>query len=300
MSKQAHTIHVITGPTASGKTDFALSMAGDMNGVIINADSMQIYDALYILGAHPTAEEQQSCPHKLYAALHPAERCSATRWRDMAATHIKQTLANEQTPILVGGTGFYIKSLSEGLSPIPEIDLSYRNEAEALRKELGPQAFHEALAKLDPETAQRLHPNDTQRLIRAKEVVDATGTPLSEWQKRPLIPAPQDWHFKYHVITKDRAEIIDRINARFDVMMKQGAIDEVQHLANMIDNGEVPEDALIVKAHGFRNLRKYLRGEWSMDEAAEHTKAETRQYAKRQMTWVRGQLPPEHTTYHRL
>lgn len=298
--KKTQKILIVNGPTASGKTSFALDLADQHDGEIINADSMQVYKELPILTAHPDDDERARAPHHLYGALSAAQDCSAEIWQEMASRQIESTLAAGKTPIIVGGTGFYIKALTHGLSPIPEIDPQVREQVTAMLDDIGHEAFHAALAVHDPTSAARLHPNDTHRMIRAWEVFQGTGKALSDWQDEPLKPPPASWEFEYHVIIRDREELIERINKRFDIMVNLGVIDEVQALSDQIDSGIVPEDALIIKAHGFRPIRRYLKGEWGLDDAAEHTKTETRQYAKRQMTWVRGQLPEDATHFHKL
>lgn len=295
----AHVI-IVTGPTASGKSSFALDMAQSTNGVIINADSMQIYKELPVLTAQPSADEQSLAPHRLYSALDASEDSSATIWRDLAHREVLDAQKSGKMPIFVGGTGFYIKALTEGFSPIPDIDDDYRRQAEAALAEIGHEEFHTLLSQRDPVIAEKLHPNDTHRMIRAWEVYEQTGTPLSEWQKKPLNPPPENWTFEFHVIQRDRDDIIDRIDKRFVQMIDEGALKEVEGLTEKIDSGLVKEDALIIKAHGFRPLRQYIKGEWTLDEAAEQTKVETRQYAKRQMTWVRNQIPEDLTTFHNL
>lgn len=284
------TIQVIIGPTASGKSAFALSVAKDMNGVIINCDAMQSYNALHRLTAQPDADEQSQAPHRLYGFNHPATHYSAADWRNDAIREIDSTLKKNKTPILCGGTGFYLKSLMHGLSPIPDIPDDVRDAAIALQQEMGNPAFHEELKKRDPETAANLDPMNTQRNVRAWEVLEHTGKPLAYWQAQPLTPPPAGYKFHITAILPDREILYDKINRRTHVMMDLGILDEVKSLDARIQSGEVPADALVVKAHGFRPFRRYLNGEWTLDEAIEYTQTETRQYAKRQMTWIRNQL----------
>lgn len=283
-------IHVIIGPTASGKSALALSKASNMNGVIINCDAMQSYDALHVLTAQPDAEEQAQAPHKLYGFLHPSTHYSAAAWRADAIHEIDAAFDSGQTPILCGGTGFYLKSLMHGLSPMPDTLPDVRDAATALQKEMGNPAFHEMLKEYDPETAARLEPMNTHRNIRAWEVLQATGKPLSYWQDLPLIPPPEGWDFHVTAVLPDRAELYDKINARLLTMIDLGILDEVRDLDTQIQAGEVPTDALITKAHGFRLFRSYLDGASTLDDAIERTQTETRQYAKKQMTWLRNQI----------
>lgn len=284
------TIHIIAGPTASGKSARAMEIAGDENGVIINADSMQVYDALPVLTARPSEEEQAQAPHRLYAVIPPWESCTAQRWRDMAIAEIEKTLKAGQTPMLVGGTGFYIKALTHGLSPMPDIAPETRAEIMALQEKLGNPGFHDALAEIDPVMAERLDPNDTQRLIRAYEVIKESGKSLAEWQNMPAQGPPENWEFSYHVILPERHVLHEKINNRLDQMVDEGALDEVRELDDMIQDGKVPPDAGVTMAYGFRPLRDYIHGKKTLEEAIEGTKAEIRQYAKRQTTWLRHQI----------
>lgn len=283
-------IIVIYGPTASGKSALALQMAAENSGVIINADSMQIYDALPVLTARPSQEDLTQAPHLLYGTLDPAERCSAARWRALAIAEIGRALDSGRIPIVVGGTGFYLKALLEGLSPIPEVPPEIREKATALQAECGNPGFHAELSKRDPAMAARLHPNDTQRLIRAWEVLEATGQSLAEWQALPAEGPPAEWQFEKHFVNPDRAALYERCDQRFETMLSRGALDEVAALGKAIDVGEVPEDAAITHALGFSALRACLRGECTLEDAAARAKQETRNYAKRQVSWLNNQI----------
>lgn len=283
-------IHVVIGPTASGKSSYAIDMAKDKNGVIINCDAMQSYDALHVLTAQPDADEQAQAPHKLYGHLHPNIHYSAADWRDDAIREIEIAWNNNQTPILCGGTGFYLKALMDGLSPIPEIPSYIRDMTIGLHQDIGQAAFHDALKKRDPLSASKLDPNNPQRNMRAWEVLEHTGKPLAEWQDEPLEGAPEGWAFHITALFPNREQLIKKINNRLDVMLNLGILDEVRALDTLIQNDEVTDDALIVKAHGFRPFRHYLNEEWTLEQAIEQTQTETRQYAKRQMTWLRNQI----------
>lgn len=284
------TIHVIIGPTASGKSAYALDKARKFNGVVINCDAMQSYDALHVLTAQPDADEQSQAPHKLYGHLHPATHYSAADWRVDAISEIETAWDNNQTPILCGGTGFYLKALMEGLSPVPEVPDAVRAQTIALEQEMGIEAFHKMLAGKDPKTAARLDPMNRQRNMRAWEVLSHTGKPLATWQDEPLEGAPEGWTFHVTALFPNREKLIEKINGRLGVMMDLGVLDEVRALDVLIQSGEVPVDALVVKAHGFRPFRRYLNDEWSVEQAIDQTQTETRQYAKRQMTWLRNQI----------
>ena len=267
-----------------------MEMAGRHNGVIINCDAMQSYDALHVLTAQPTAQDRLQCPHALYGHLHPATHYSAADWRSDAINAIQSAWRNGQTAILCGGTGFYLKALMDGLSPIPDIPDNVRQSVIDLHKEIGTDTLFAQLKQRDPATAELIDPKNPMRILRAWEVLIHTEKPLSHWQKQPLDGAPDGWSFHVTGIFPSRETLIKKINDRFAVMMKQGILDEVRALDTMIQTGEVPKDALIIKAHGFRQLRRYLNGEWTLDQAVNHTQIETRQYAKRQMTWLRHQI----------
>jgi tRNA dimethylallyltransferase len=286
--KNMKKIIVIAGPTASGKSALGLEQAVKTGGVIINADSMQIYNALPLLTARPSSTDLSTAPHRLYGLLPPSEKCSAARWRDLAVAEIKTCFIHGLTPIIVGGTGFYIDSLLNGLSPVPNVPDAFRNEAVALQAELGNPAFHARLAERDPIMAGRLHSNDTQRLVRAYEVFRATGQSLAAWQAAPREGVPADWGFHVTLILPERDRLYARCNARFDLMMKNDALEETA--AFMCKNH--PADAPVTHALGFRPLSRHLEGKISLDEAVTLAKTETRQYAKRQMTWFRHQIRP--------
>ena len=283
-------IHVIVGPTASGKSAHALALAETHNGVIINADSMQIYDGLPILTAQPSDQDTAQRPHYLYGTLHPNDACSAGTWRNMAVRTIETVLDQGQTPIIVGGTGLYIRALLEGLSPMPAVPDAIRADATQLQKTLGSPAFHAALQTIDPVMAQRLHPNDSSRLIRAYEIFKATGKSLAEWQAISPTAPPGHWQFDIHRIIPERDELHRRCDERFVSMLEQGALEEVEDFSSRIERGEISADAPLTKALGFQPVRDYLKGIIPKNEAIARSQAETRQYAKRQITWFRNQI----------
>jgi len=281
---------VIGGPTASGKSALALELAAEKDGIIINADSMQIYDGLHQLTAQPPREDLKAAPHKLYAALHPNETCSAGNWRELAEPVIHQTLLEGKTPIIVGGSGLYIKSLMEGLSPIPDIPQEVRDRASQLQTDLGNPAFYDEVHKRDPIMAERFHPFHTARLIRAWEVIEATGKSLAEWQELPLITPPDDWEFHVTLKIPKREVLYERCNARFLQMMENGILDEVKAFDDAIKNGEINENVPLAKALGAPALRAHINGELTLDEAIKKAQGQTRQYAKRQVTWFKHQI----------
>lgn len=284
------TIYIIGGPTASGKSSRALEIAHKTDGVIINCDSMQIYDGLHILTAQPLEKDLKQAPHRLYSVLHPNETCSAGNWREMVEPLIHKVLEQNKTPIIVGGSGLYIKALTDGLSPIPDIPQEVRNVAMARQQELGNPAFHEELMKRDPVMAARFHPFHTARLVRAWEVLEATGKSLSEWQKLPLIAPPDNWHFEIEVIIPGRPILHKRCNDRFVWMIDNGALDEVESFAARVESGEINHNVPLLKALGYREILAYIKGEISKSESIEKAQARTRQYAKQQITWFRNQL----------
>jgi tRNA dimethylallyltransferase len=290
MSSMKKTIKVIAGPTASGKSAYAIEIAKECNGVIINADSMQLYKDLPILTAQPSEEEQAQVPHKLYGVLDGSDRSDAMRWVGMAKAEIETCFENGQTPILVGGTGFYLKALMEGLSPLPEVPIEVRRFTTKLQETTGNPAFHALLKAKDPETAEKLDPYNTQRLIHAWEVLEATGKPLSYWQSLPKNAPSKDWAFEVLILIPDREKLYSNIEKRFDMMLNNNVMDEVRALTRRVENGAVEEDANIIIAHGFRALRDYHLGNKTLEEARDIGVIDTRHYAKRQFTWFRNQV----------
>jgi tRNA dimethylallyltransferase len=284
------TIHIVAGPTAGGKSAYAIKLAKKLDGIIINCDSMQIYDGLHILTAQPSADDMRETPHVLYSALQPGEPCSAGIWQAMALREIETALAQNKTPIICGGNGMYIKVLMEGLSPIPETPPEIRERAIQRQEEIGSVALHEELKKRDPESAARFHPEHTARIVRAWEVFEATGKKLSAWQKEAKNAPPENWNFEIHKIIPEREELYRRCDQRFLKMLDGGALDEVGDFAARIDRNEIPETTLLAKALGFANIRSYLSGKIGREAAIKLSQTETRQYAKRQVTWFKNQL----------
>jgi tRNA dimethylallyltransferase len=284
------TIHIVAGPTASGKSAKALEIASAVHGVVINADSMQVYSALPILTAQPSEEDKAAAPHKLYGTLHPNNSCSAGNWREMVEPVIRETIADGKTPVIVGGSGLYIKALTHGLSPMPDVPEEVRRAAAAKQQKLGNPAFHAELMKRDPVMAARFHPFHTARLVRAWEVLEATGKSLAEWQKGDRLAPPDEWDFIITKMMPERSELIRRCEKRFLWMLENGALEETEDFARRIDEGEIRSDVPLAKALGFRPLRDYLKGKITKEKAIERGQAETRRYAKRQVTWFRHQL----------
>lgn len=283
------TIHIIAGPTASGKSAKAIELAQATNGVIINCDSLQIYQDLPILTAQPSAADHAAAEHALYGILKPEEPCSAGAWCDLAKPLIEDLLAQGKTPIICGGTGLYTKALIEGLSPMPEVPAEIRARANALLEEIGSAALHEKLGQRDPEIAARFHPNHAARIVRAWEVLEATGKSLAEWQRLDKTAPPAHWHFEAHKIIPERDILRDRCARRFEMMIENGVLDEVAAFDARIQSGEIKPDAPVTKALGFKPLQAYLHGKMSKTEAIERSIIDTHQYAKRQNTWIRNQ-----------
>jgi len=277
---------IVAGPTASGKSALALAVAEEFGGTIINSDSMQVYEELRIVTARPSDEEEARVPHRLYGVLPASERCSAGRWREMAVQEIEAVWTKGGLPIVVGGTGLYIKALVDGLSEMPDVPPKVREEAQALHNELGPEAFHTRLAEVDPETAKRLPPADTQRLIRAFEVFLATGKPLTHWHAQAPVSEPLSARAQTFLLAPPREDLYARCGARFDQMLEAGALEEVEALLERDLDPGLPA----VKALGVPELAAYLAGDISLEAAADKAKQATRNFAKRQMTWFRNQI----------
>ena len=276
---------VLAGPTASGKSALALALARELDGVVINADSMQVYRELRVLTARPSAAEEVLAPHRLYGVLPAAERCSAGRWRALAIDEIAAARAAGKRPILVGGTGLYLRALIDGLAPIPPVPPAIRAAARARRDAIGPEAFHAELARRDPAAAARLAPGDTQRVLRAWEVVEATGRTLASFTRDA--GAPQDPGDARVVLLLPPPAVLDAaIAARCARMLDAGALDEVRPLLALDLDPLLPA----MKAVGVRELGAWLRGAATREAALERFRIATRQYAKRQRTWFRHQL----------
>jgi tRNA dimethylallyltransferase len=277
---------LIAGPTASGKSGLALRLAEEIGGTVINADSMQVYRELSIITARPSADEMARVPHRLYGFVPSAEAYSVGRYLDDAARAIAETRAEGRVPIVVGGTGLYFKALLEGLSPMPPIDPEIRARLRARAEEEGAGPLHAELNRRDPQAAARLMPTDKQRIVRALEVLDSTGRALGDWQSMPGRPVVAEADAVRLLLVCDRAHLMQRIDARFEAMLAAGVLDEVRDFARLGLSEELPA----VRAHGVRPLMAHLRGELPLEAAASGSQAETRQYAKRQVTWHRRNM----------
>ena len=277
---------LIAGPTASGKSALALALAEQRGGTIVNADSMQVYRDLRVITARPTPDDERRVPHRLYGHVDAAENYSVGRWCDEAAAATAKR--ESRTAIIVGGTGLYFNALTRGLAAVPPIPAAIRNAVRTRLADEGVAALHAELGVRDPAATARLMPGDRARVTRALEVVLATGRSILDWQEKNNKPASVDLARTAKVfLMPDRAELMRRIDARFDAMMEAGALDEVRALAARRLNPSLPA----MKAHGVPWLIRHLDGEVTLAAAVAHAKLETRQYTKRQATWFRNQLP---------
>jgi tRNA dimethylallyltransferase len=277
---------LIAGPTASGKSALAMSLAEKIGGTVVNADSMQVYRDLHVITARPMPTEEARVPHRLYGHVDAAENYSTGQWlRDIAAV-LDETKRQGRVPILVGGTGLYFKALTSGLAAVPLIPADIRAQVRGRLLNEGVGSLYAELLRRDPAAAHRLMPNDRSRICRALEVLLATGRSLSDWH-RDGMPALIDSAGAAKVfVTCERAELVRRIETRFAAMLAAGALDEVRALAARKLEPLLPA----MKAHGVPWLIRHLNGEISLDDAATGAVMDTRRYAKRQLTWFRNQM----------
>lgn len=272
---------VIAGPTASGKSSVALALADAIGGTVVNADSMQVYRDLRVLTARPDPADEDRVPHRLFGHIDGAQACSAARW----ASEARAVLAGVARPILVGGTGLYLRTLLDGIAPVPEIDPAVRAAVRAL-----PVAqAHDRLANVDPAAAARLNPADTSRVARALEVALATGRPLAAWQAEKVGGIAGDYVVHGIVLTPDRALLAEQIARRCDAMLAGGALAEVAALVARGLDPALP----VMRAIGVAPLAEHLASRLSLDAARERIALDTRRYAKRQDTWFRHQAPTD-------
>jgi tRNA dimethylallyltransferase len=281
------TVILIAGPTASGKSALALELAAKLGGVIINADSMQVYRDLRIITARPTPDEEWRVPHRLYGHVDAAENYSVGRWFGEAAAALADTFGQGRPAIMTGGTGLYFSTLTRGIAAVPPVPAEIRRVVRNRLATEGVAALHQELSKRDPATAARLKPGDRARITRALEVVLATGRSLTQWHEDNM-PARLDLAAAAKVfLMPNRDELGLRIDARFDAMMAAGALEEVRAFAARNLDPNLPA----MKAHGVPWLIRHLKGEIAMAEAVAQAKRDTRRYTKRQATWFRNQLP---------
>ena len=276
---------LIAGQTASGKSALALKLAQEQDGIIVNADSMQVYGELQILTARPSLHDMQGIPHRLYGHIKAITPYSIGHWLQDVEQVLKEIKVLGKRAIIVGGTGLYFKGLLEGLSPVPDIPEELRQKWRTLA--LDPSAdLHKQLQALDPNMAERLLPSDKQRLARALEVVEGTGKSLLYWQTQPEKGLLDPDKTEKFMIRIDRAELYKRCDLRFDQMMQRGALAEVEELIRL----QLPTTLPAMRALGVRPLAAFLQGKTSKQEAVERAKTETRQYAKRQNTWIKSNM----------
>lgn len=291
MAPQKLPIVLIGGPTASGKSAVALALAQkfedeDRRAVILNADALQLYRDLRVLTARPDEKDERLVPHRLYGIWDGGRRGSVADWLELVREEIATALDAGWQPIVVGGSGMYLHALLNGLAQIPEIDPDMRAASVARHAALGGAAFRAELATLDPVSAAKLHESDTQRLIRAYEVVKSTGRTLPDWQSAPTDLPPPHWQFGCFVIEPARTTLYANCDMRFDKMLQNGARDEVQKLLER----NLPPDMPVMKAVGVPELAAVLKNELPLENARLKAQQSTRNYAKRQLTWFRHQL----------
>ena len=285
---------IVAGPTASGKSALALWLARRLNGVIINADSMQVYSELRIVTARPTEADEYAAPHVLYGVRSAVEAGSVAWWRAAALAEMEAARRLGKLPILCGGTGLYFASLTVGLVDIPPPAVAARKEARALLAVEGAAALHRRLSSVDPVTAGRLNPADGQRLARAYEVWRSTGRGLADWQSRPGMPAP--WNFAAIRLDPPRENLRSAIASRFDAMLGQGVLAEVEEFLDLGLDPALPA----MRAHGVPEIGAHLRGEISLAIAATRIGIVTSQYTKRQTTWLRHHVLAENQRMHKI
>ena len=278
-------IILISGPTASGKSNFAIKLANKIRGEIINADSMQVYKELKILTARPIKQKYQKIKHHLYGFQSVKKKFSTGKWLKLAYEKIDIIKKRKNIPILVGGTGLYFKALTDGLVKIPNIPIKFRNKIRNLQKKLGQKIFFKQLIKLDPLINQKINPTDVQRSIRAYEVKSYTKKSLVHWFKNTKAKFAEDDFIKIY-IDYPRQDLLDKISTRAEQMLKQGAIEEVKKFLKL----KVGKDKTSNKVIGINEIKDFLNKKSDLSEVKEKITVKTRQYAKRQSTWARGQM----------
>ncbi len=277
---------LIAGPTASGKSGLALALAERLSGVVINADSMQVYRELRILTARPSPEDERRAPHVLYGFVHGKDAYSAGRYAADAARAITAARTAGRVPIIVGGTGLYFRALLQGLSPVPAVDPGARAYWRSQAASRPAPELHALLSARDPATASRLMPTDRQRIVRALEVLESTGRSLAEWQRKPGTPVLREVETVRLLVLPERAAHGATIDDRFEAMLATGALEEVRALLALGLSSELP----IMRALGVAPLAAHVTGQLALEPAVEAAKADTRKYAKRQLTWLRRNM----------
>ncbi|WP_415304267.1 tRNA (adenosine(37)-N6)-dimethylallyltransferase MiaA [Candidatus Pelagibacter sp. Uisw_090] len=284
MDKQSKII-LISGPTASGKSNFAVKIAKKINGEIINADSMQVYKKLKILTARPNKEEQKKIKHHMYGFVDLNKKFSTGQWLNITIEKIKEIKQRKKIPILVGGTGLYFQSLIDGLVKIPKIPIKFRNRVRLTQKKVGQEKFYKKLLKIDPMSKDKFDPNDTQRTIRAFEIKSFTKISMYEWMNRTKSEFKQDEFLKLYIDFK-REDLIKRISLRSIKMMNEGAVKEVKNFIKL----KIKKDLSVNRVIGIDELTQHLGKKINLDQAQELISIKTRQYAKRQATWARSKM----------
>ena len=283
---------LIAGPTASGKSRLALELARSLNGIIINADSMQVYRELRVLTARPDSQQEALAPHRLYGIISACTQFSVRRWLDLAIAEIDIARRTGQVPIIVGGTGLYLQALTEGIAVIPDIPQDIRRRTRALMADGGAAGVYDALKLKDPVMAERLNSKDSQRLVRALEVIDGTGISLAEWHARLDTTSVLPGSWRGFILSWPRSELYNRCDRRMEQMLEHGALDEVRALVDLDLDPSLPA----MKALGVPVLIKLIRGEMDQASAVALAQQATRRYAKRQMTWFHNKM----CSWHRL
>jgi tRNA dimethylallyltransferase len=286
MSHAVHKAVLIAGPTASGKSALALALADKLGGIIVNADSMQVYRDLRVITARPAPADEARVPHRLYGHVDAGENYSVGRWCRDVATVLEDAAKKGRVPVLVGGTGLYFKALTEGLSAVPPVPAEIRDYVRGRLKNEGVAALYAELLERDVATAHRLMPNDRSRIARSLEVIEATGRSLSDWHTEGMAALIDPSSVDKIFLTVERKELVARIEERFAAMLAASALDEVRALKARRLDPLLPA----MKAHGVPWLIRHLEGEISLDEAAAGAIMDTRRYAKRQFTWFRNQM----------
>ena len=282
---------IIAGPTASGKSSLAMDVAHEFSGTIINADSMQVYRELRIVTARPSEQDEAEIPHRLYGFQSAADVFSAGHWVRLAVNEIKAADKENRLPVVVGGTGLYLKALLEGIVDVPDIPQPIREEVRALHARWGAEQFHQELAKRDPASAAKIPSSDPQRMLRAYEVFLATGKPLSVWQQEQPAPPLPDWAVASILVLPPRDLLYAAIDRRFEEMVEAGVIDEVAALAAI----GLPTDRPALKALGIPELIGHSEGKIPLNQAVRKAQQASRNYAKRQLTWFRNQFEQNYT-----
>lgn len=287
---QKNPVLVIVGPTASGKSALAAEVAYALNGVVLNCDSMQIYKDIPIIAAAPTEAEKKLVEHRLFEIYDCDKRGNVVDWLNLCVAEIRKLWAENRLPVVVGGTGFYAEALLKGVTPIPETPAEIRKQLQEHLSEVGLAALYAELQQKDAEIAAKLNPNDKTRIIRALEVIAATGIKVSEWYKKPLIQKLPEAHFVTVKIMPSLEVIAERCCLRLDKMVNElGVLNEIKRLQTL----EIADDMPAMKALGVPELSLYIKGQLPLEEALNLAKLHTRQYAKRQRTWLKNKMPAD-------